>query len=139
MGQTPSAIADLPDVNTAYNALFNQIDQRVYFSKLAQAGFSPRTEKEAEYLLRIGAQLEATSEHETVKQAEEENNPYYKAAAALDRFLGQNGLNGADVQRRTYEQNLSITKTAEALAQDPMLYNSVLVLKAAEAAEAAGL
>lgn len=135
------SVANLPDVQTAENILLQGIAQRVFFNKLAAAGYTPRTAEQAQYLWHIGGQLTAAAEHQHVKQAEAEADPFYKAAQALDNYLAANGIDtGMGYDRvRAQEADLSILKAAQDLAAQPEIYNSVLMLKAQEAAEYAQL
>lgn len=120
---------NLPDPGQAYQHLASQIEQRVFFHKLAQDGWSPRTREEAEALYQLGGELEALEQYAPVKQASLAQSPILRAKAAFDQYVQENfGNQTADVSR---------IKTAESLAQDPMTYNSVLVMLAQDAADAA--
>lgn len=129
-----NTVASLPDADTAYNTLFQNIDQRVFFHKLAAAGYVPRNEKEAQDLLDLRAQLAIAAESDAFKAAEAAGSPYAMAKAALDQYLGESGVIHPAHRIRAQEEAIAIQKTARDLAQDPLIYNSVLVLKAAEAA-----
>ncbi len=127
-----TAAAALPDPQTAYNNLFEGVHARVFFTKLAAAGYQPRSEQEAAWMLETAGKLRAVSENEQVKQAGVQDNPYYRMNAGLDQILDQYGL-GQSKQASYEEVELGIKQAAAQLAADPTFYNSVLSLKAAEA------
>lgn len=123
--------ATLPDVQTAYNNLFEGIHARVFFQKCAAAGFAPRTQEEAQYMLNTAGKLRQISELDQVKQAAAKDNPYFQMEAGLDRVMQQYGLN--QPQQPQYGDDAMFKAAADSLMQDPTFYNSVLALKAAEA------
>lgn len=123
--------ATLPDVQTAYNTLFEGIHARVFFQKCAAAGFSPRTQEEAQHMLNTAGKLRQIGELDQVKQAAAQDNPYYQMEAGLDRLAQQYGLN--QPQQPQYADDAMYKAAADSLMQDPTYYNSVLALKAAEA------
>lgn len=122
--------ATLPDVQTAYNTLFEGIHARVFFQKCAAAGFAPRTQEEAQYMLNTAGKLRQIGELDQVKQAAAQDNPYFQLDAGLDRVMQQYGLNQPQQQ---YSDDAMYKAAADSLMQDPTYYNSVLALKAAEA------
>lgn len=123
--------ATIPDRDAAFNTLYSDIHNRVFFNKLASAGYVPENMAQAQAYLDMGEQLLATSTM-SIKQAADANDPVLLAKQALDNYLGVNSLT---YQNHEEAERLSIQKTAAALAQNPEIYNAVLVLKAAEAAE----
>lgn len=129
-GQTKQSQA-LPDAKVAYDHLFDNVHTRVFFGKLAKRGYEPRNEKQAEELLLLAGRLRGVEEAE---KAAEDQSPFGVALAALDDALGQNGMDGHLKRAQAQDQQLAIKQAAASLAADPMIYNSILSLKAAEAA-----
>jgi hypothetical protein len=128
--------ATLPDAQTAYNNLFMGVHQNVFFRKCAAAGYYPRNQEEAQWMLDTAGKLRLVDQVEPqVKQAAAQNNPYFAANQALDQVLSQYGLDGGIQQQRANEEEMAIKQAAAELAQDPTFYNSVLALKSAEAAQ----
>jgi hypothetical protein len=122
--------ATLPSPEDAYQHLLSDVHGQVFFGKLAQHGFTPKTEKEANDLLELAGKLRAVQEDPRTKQAAEANSPYSQANAALDQALGQSGFKK---QASAQEQDLALDQAAQKAASDPDIYNSILSLKAAEA------
>jgi len=121
---------NLPDPNTAYDILFQNVHSRVFFNKCAAAGFSPSNAQEATQMLEIAGKLRQISEHSQVKQAEAQDNPYFQMGSSLDHIMQTYGLaSGPQVM----DVNESYKQAADALIVDPTYYNAVLSLKAAEA------
>jgi hypothetical protein len=130
--------AVLPDPQTAYRNLFDGVHQRVFFHKMAQLGYVPQTEKQAEWMLEMAGKLRLVDEEAAVKEAADAQDPFAAANAALDAALGRAGFQS--VQKAAYDDEvLSIKQAAAAWAEHPEIYNSVLSLKAAEAEEYAQL
>lgn len=119
--------ATLPDPQVAYNTLFDGIHQQVFFNKLASHGYSPQNEKEATEMLELAGKLRFVEDEEE-KIASDESR-VSGASQALDNVLGIGGG-----QAKAQEEALAIKQAAAAIAEDPTFYNSVLSLKAAEAA-----
>lgn len=124
--------AALPSAADAYQTLFDNVHAQVFFGKLASYGIQPTTEKEAADLLEIAAQLRNV------------DNPV-KQASAQSRFGDAVSALGSVVSSTPYGQkqaaiaeDQAIKQAAATLAQDPTVYNAVLVLKAHEAAALAG-
>lgn len=111
----------LPSVEDAHNQLFHEVHTPVFFSKLASYGIQPTTEKEAEDLLVMAAQLRE------VPLQKEASSRFSDASSALNQVLGGNFTKVAQEQ--------SINQAAAALSQRPDLYASVLRLKLAEQGE----
>ena len=122
----------LPDPTAAYNHLFGDVHARVFFGKLASYGIQPTTEKEAEHLLHIAGQLR-TSDSPTKQAAE--SSRFSGAASALNNVLSPAP---ATAHQQAAITDRMIKQAAAELMQDSSVYNSVLSLKAHEAALLAG-
>lgn len=129
---TANANAALPDPQTAYDTLFQGVHSRVFFQKCAAAGFEPRSPEEAQWMLNAAGKLRMISEHDQVKAAAAQDNPYFQMDAGLDRVMSQYGL-GQNKEASYLNADYGYKQAAEHLMQDPAFYNSVLSLKAAEA------
>lgn len=129
----PSQGSLLPDPQTAYNNLFYGIHSEVFFNKCAAYGHVPQTHDDALWMLQTSAQLRAEEERQAScgSRGSDSGSPYYRMKAALDNVLQASGV---DVQAP--ERELAVKGAATRLADDPVFYNSVLSLKAAEAAQA---
>lgn len=123
--------AALPDPKVAYDHLFGNVHAQVFFGRLAQRGYAPQNEKQAQDLFGLAGRLRAVEEAEKTAG---DDSPFSGALSALDGFLGQNGY--AD-QAATQEHAMAIKEASAELAQDPAIYNSVLALKAFEAEQIA--
>ncbi len=125
----------LPEGDVAYQNLFEGVDQRVFFAKLAQIRpqYYPQTEKQAQRLIEIGESLDAIDEEEAVKAASVGGvDPFDAAAAALGGVVKQAGYEYPG-HRRDQEERVAAKQAADAFAADPTIYNSVLALKLAQA------
>ena len=122
----------LPDPETAYQNVFDGVHSQVFFNKLAAAGIEPETEKEAQDLLMLAGRLRTVEAAE--KQAGDGEGRFGGALTALDSVLGETGMDGQIKQAAAQEEAIAIKQTAAAVMQDPTIYNSVLSLKAHEAA-----
>jgi hypothetical protein len=124
---------EFPNPVDAYNHLFSNIHARVFLNKLAsEYGIHANSEKEATDLFAIAGRLR---EHENpVKQAADQSR-FGDAAAALNSVIESTP---AGQQQLAYTQDFAIKQAAAELMQDPAVYNSVLALKAEEAAQLAG-
>ncbi len=120
----------LPDVDTAYNNLFEGVHANVFFQKCAAAGFSPSTREEAQAMLETAGKLRQISQLDTVKQAEAQDNPYLQMSRGLDSVVAQYGLTAGTPAVSDDEM---FKRAADSLMDDPVMYNSVLALKANEA------
>lgn len=129
MSQTGAAA--LPDPQTAYQNLFQGVHAQVFFQKLAAAGHYPRSQEEAQWMLDTAGELREISQHDQVKQAAAQDNPYYQMRAGLSQLRQQYGITGG--QAGFQEAEAGYKQAAAELMQDPTFYNSVLSLKAAEA------
>lgn len=122
----------LPDPKQAYDTIFTRVHANVFFHKLAAAGFQPRSQAEAEYMLDTAAKLRTIQESTQVKQAATQENPYYQLNQSLDTVMNQYGFAG---RPRYQEAEIGYKQAADTLMQDPEIYDAVLALKAAEYAE----
>ena len=122
----------LPSPEEAYKNLFDGVHTQVFFGKLASYGIQPATEKEAMDLLTLAGQLRHVDGSE--KQAAEQSR-FEGATSALGSIIGETPA-GRQQQAAASEQ--AVKQAAEELMQDADIYNSVLSLKAAEAALLAG-
>ena len=117
----------LPEVGEAYNNLFEGVHANVFFGKLANHGIEPQNEKEAADLLELAGRLRGVDNEEK----EAGDSRFANPVGALSDVLGetpQGRLAQAQEEAQAYKQ------AAAALAQEPVFYNSVLALKANEAA-----
>lgn len=118
--------ASLPDPADAYNQLFEGVHANVFFGKLANHGFQPQSEKEAADLLQLAGRLRHVEDNE--KAASASQSRFGGAVGALDQAMG------VSAQSAELAESQAIKAAAAQLAEDPAIYNSVLSLKAAEAA-----
>jgi hypothetical protein len=129
----------LPDVQTAYNNLFTAVHQQVFFNKCAAAGYCPRSPEEAQWMLETAGKLRLVEHDAVVKQAQDAGstavNPYFVANRMLDHVVSSHGLDGSIKQAQAANEEMAKWQAAVDLCRNPILYNSVLALKAAEAAE----
>lgn len=116
----------LPDAQTAYNNVFDGVYARVFFTKCATAGYSPQTPEEAEHMLAVAGNLRQVEQSNRTKQASA-GGPFAAMRADLDRAMTGNGYVVED-------NDAAVKQAADALLQDPTIYNSILALKANEAA-----
>ena len=124
--------ATLPDPAEAYNNLFEGVHANVFFGKLANHGFQPQSEKEAADLLQLAGRLRHVDENE--KAASIDQSRFEGPAQALDGILSGAGLGEVKAAKAYDEETHAIKAAAAQLAQEPLFYNSVLSLKAHEAA-----
>lgn len=118
--------ATLPNTDEAYGTLFENVHSQVFFGKLAQLGYTPTTDREAQDLLQIAANLRDVAGPE--KAAASRFNGASQALSAVTP------TSPAVVQQRKQLQDAAVKQAAAQLAQNPEIYNAVLALKAAEAA-----
>jgi len=116
----------LPTPDEAFALLSAQVHQQAFFGKLAQAGISPQTEKEASDLLQMAGNLRAAGyDAAQPAPASQTDSPITKAAEKLATQLGQDPA--------AANRDHAIKSACAQLAQDPNVYNAVLSLKADEA------
>lgn len=127
--------ATLPDPQTAYDNLFQAVHARVFFQKCASAGIMPRSRQEAQWMLETAGKLRTVDQAGGLqKDAQDDNdNPYYQMNRHLDQVLAQHGLDGGIKAAAAQEEESAIRQLTVDLSNDPLLYNSVLSLKTAEA------
>lgn len=111
----------LPSQEDAFNQLFNEVHVPVFFNKLASFGIQATTEKEAEDLLLLAAQLR------DVPLQKEASSRFSDATAALAQVTG-GGFNKVATEQ-------SIKKASVELSRRSDIYASVLSLKLAEQGE----
>ena len=119
----------LPEVGEAYNNLFEGVHANVFFGKLANHGIQPQNEKEAADLLELAGKLRDVKNETDEKEAGDSR--FANPVGALTDVLGETPQ-GQYAQAQ--EEDMSYKSAAAQLAQDPVFYNSVLALKAKEAA-----
>lgn len=129
---TQTKAAGLPDLQTAYDTLFQGVHGRVFFQSLAGRGIVPQSEKQASAMLEIAGKLRAYRESEGVKEAEQAADPFARANAALDNVLAGSGFTS---RAKAAEAASARASAAAQLSADPGIYNAVLSMKAAEAEE----
>jgi hypothetical protein len=112
------------------------VDQRAFFHKLAQLGHVPEDREEADALYTFGLKLAALDPTVnepnpfTAAQPQPRRGKYASIVADFDKVLG------TESHEKHAEQD-SIYDAAYALAQDPAIYGAALLLKQAQAAQAA--
>lgn len=117
----------LPELETAYNNLFEGVHANVFFGKLANHGIDPQNEKEAADLLELAGRLRGVDNEEK----EAGDSRFANPVGALSEVLGETPQGK---QAQAQEEAQAYKQAAAALAQEPVFYNSVLALKANEAA-----
>jgi len=135
--QAQASTPALPDFQTAYNTLFTNVSAEVFFSKLASAGIAPADQIQAQELLDLASRLRTIEEDPRYqKQAAAANpSPFGKMIAELDGYMSANGMNGRTKAAATQEHAVAVKQAAASLAQNPLLYNSILTIKAAQATQ----
>lgn len=119
--------AQLPDVETAYGTILNGVHKQAFLARLQQHGHVAETPAEEDALVELGFKLAAADEgnegSEVFADSGKTATPgrFAIASQALDRHLGVSPANN------------EIKQAAFALAHDPQIYGSALVLKHAEA------
>lgn len=127
----------LPDPKTAYDTLFQGVHTRAFFGRLAQHGFQPTSEKQAQEYLDLAGKLRLVDQDPRIKAAADANDPIAEANAALSNVLARHGLDAGVKQAAAQEADIARRNIAAQLAKDPSIYNSALSLKAAEASQVA--
>jgi hypothetical protein len=124
--------ATLPEPAEAYNNLFEGVHANVFFGKLANQGFQPQSEKEAADLLQLAGRLRHVDD--TEKAASASHSRFEGPTDALDSVMEGAGLGSIKAAQAYTEEDQAVKAAAAQLAQEPIYYNSVLSLKAHEAA-----
>lgn len=119
--------ATLPPADEAVDTLQKQVYNRVFFAKLASAGYAPTTNQEAAKLLEMGTKLRTLKQASEVKQASA-NGILDEMDAALDATLANYGIAPLNKQAEA-----NYDAAARTLMADPTLYNCVLSVKSAHA------
>ncbi len=131
-----STQATLPDQDTAFKVIQEQVDKRAFFDCWQSMGCPmPETEKEAEELYAMSFKVAAAETDPVLnKEAAAANpGPYAFANAALDRFLGVKTASANP--NPSGLDDVSIAGAYE-LANNPAIFASALVVKAAQVAQA---
>lgn len=126
----------IPDADTAYQNVFQGAYGRVFLDTLASRGYGAATEKDAMDLFALGNQVAAATEAAAVKKASD-GGRFAGAVQDLGRVLGNAGLPDPVKQAAAGDMDRAALHVGAALAEDPVLYNSILALKVAEAREGA--
>lgn len=128
----------LPDAQQAFATLFNNVHQQVFFHKLAEVyGIAPQNEAQQAAMLEGAFRLRQLEEDEAYKQASAggpggyDDDPFVAANRHLASLTGE-----ADYVKEAHETE-AIAGMAAQLMQQPEFYNSVLSLKAKQAADLA--
>lgn len=121
----------LPDHETAFATLFDNVHQQVFFHKLASYGIVPENAEQQAAMLEGAWRLRQLEEQEAYKQASDQNGDPFVAA---NEYLGS--LLGTPASDKQAEDE-AINNMAAQLMQRPEFYNSVLALKAKQAADMA--
>ena len=119
----------LPEVGEAYNNLFEGVHANVFFGKLANHGIQPQNEKEAADLLELAGKLRGVDNNNDEKEAGDSR--FANPVGALTEVLGETPQGQ---HAKAQEEEAVFKAAAEQLAEEPVFYNSVLALKANEAA-----
>lgn len=125
----------IPDETTAFNNLFYGVRNRAFFHKLASLGYAPQgpnAEKQAQDFLAMADELREFKQHPTVKQAAEAVDPIAAARRDLRTVLQQRGILDKEAADDAFAD-----QAAAQFMENPDVFNSVLVMKAAEAQEVA--
>ncbi len=129
MNQTQEV--QLPDQQTAFDTIMGRLHNQIILTKVSAAlGMPIRTEKQATHILATAMKLEAAEEADLAKQAAAGGDFFASADGALDRALAQSGI---DITKVASAADNAVLATVDDLMRDPTVYNSVLVLKSAEA------
>lgn len=122
----------LPDAETAFATLFDNVHQQVFFHKLAEVyGIVPQNPAQHAAILEGALRLREIEQSQAYKAAQDEDDPF----VAANRHLAQ--LVGDDVYQKTAQEQDAIGNMAQHLMRDPDLYASVLALKVKQAADLA--
>lgn len=119
--------AQLPNVETAYGNIIEGVHKQAFLARLQQHGYVAETPAEADELVELGFKLANADEGDgdggvfagNAKTAAP--GRFAAASQALDRHLGVSSTDS------------EIKQAAFALAHDPQIYGSALVLKHAQA------
>ena len=130
MSQTATG-STLPDPTTAYNHLYESVHAEVFFRKCAAAGYVPDSQEEAVAMLQTAAQLRGLNKQAAAPTPK--TSPILALKQAVDQAAGANSPRAVAAQ-----QDYVLKQAADELLSDPNIYNSILVLKAAQAEEIRG-
>ena len=122
-----TATPTLP-TNEQASATLDELYGNVFFPALARNGFPVKTAEDAKIMIDLAAQTRVAAEDPRIKSAS--TSPYAGAANDLNTVMQANGIGAAQAQQAS---DISIKQAAAQAAAAPMLYNSVLVARAAQA------
>lgn len=122
----------LPSADDAFARLFNDVYQNVLFHKLASYGIEPTSDAQRAAMIESAMRLRAMEEESAYKAAEDGSDPF----VAANEYLA--GLAGESPRVKQAAQEEAIGNMAAELMRHPDYYNSVLAIKAKQAADAAG-
>jgi hypothetical protein len=128
--QQKQAAPQLPDVDSAFNTVVNQVANSVFFHKLAAAGITPRSDEEARLILETSYKLASLNEQAQAKAAAENDSPFATLNKAADSLMERYGLAG--VKAAAVHEN-ECRSVSQAFAQHPEIYSAMLSLKVADA------
>lgn len=117
------ANAEMPTIEEAQLAVFDNVYKQLFFQKMASAGFAPQTEDQAAQLLDIAAELRHVAVAEQYKQAGDARDFLGGALHSLQAYTGTAPV----------EKTASYREVARNLASHPDYFNAMLALKADEA------
>lgn len=123
----------LPDPQTAYDTVLQDVHARIFFNKCASAGFAPRSQEEAQAMLDTAGRLRQLNA--VAREKAGSDSPYLQMNRALTETMAKQGFDHAALPHEEVEH--SYKEAAAFFANDPNLYNSVLALKVDEAEQTA--
>lgn len=105
-------------VDAAIDKVTADVHNRAFFHKLAQRGYQPQTEQEANDLLQLSEKLAAAQDAVASQPQQHGQSKFAHAVAALDNILGY-GETAEDAR---------IKEAAVELTNDPEIFNAVQTL-----------
>jgi len=124
----------LPDSQTAFNTVFDNVRVQVFMHKLASYGRQLHSADDLANALEMAGKLRAIEESQAVKSGRDAGDFYGAANAFLDGYMG--GYDDEN-EKMAAANDAAEYHAASHFMNDPAIYNSILSLKVAEAAEAA--
>ena len=128
----PAAAPALPTYDDSFSTVFQGVHQRAYFQKLASFGYAPKNAQQVESLLKLAGEVDLLYAEDATKQAADAADPFAAASAALQAEAQERGFPGFQKAAADNEA-LAAGALADQFMADPDIYNSMLVLKQAEA------
>ncbi len=117
----------MPSKESAFDAVFGNVYQQVFFHKLASHGIQPEDGVQHAAMLEGAMRLRQFEDNEATKQASASADPY----VAINNYLGQ--MSGENATVKAAQEEQSVNELASHFMQDPDLYNSVISLKVHDA------